>query len=139
MLTFLHWLQQTKGYVGSTLNQAVCGLRMFFRDHLGHTDWKCWKKIHIKRIAPLPVVMSRAEVRTLLGSVRELRFKGAFSLMYHCGLRLGEGCRLEVSHLDKHRGVLRVINGKRGNVFKSALSESRLLGYDAGGRIRLNC
>ncbi len=26
-----------------------------------------------------------------------------------------------------------------GNVFKSALSESRLLGYDAGGRIRLNC
>ena len=73
-------------------------------------------------------MMSRAEVRTLLGSVRELRFKVAFSLMYHCGLRLGEVCRLEVSHLDKHRGVLRVINGKRGNVFKSALSESRLLG-----------
>ena len=38
VLTFLHWLQQTKGYAGSTLNQAVCGLRMFFRDHLGHTD-----------------------------------------------------------------------------------------------------
>ena len=114
VLTFLHWLQQTKGYAGSTLNQAVCGLRMFFRDHLGHTDWKCWKEIHIKRIAPLPVVMSRAEVCTLLGSVRELRFKVAFSLMYHCGLRLGEVCRLEVSHLDKHRGVLRVINGKGG-------------------------
>ena len=38
VLTFLHWLQQTKGYAGSTFNQAVCGLRKFFRDHLGRRD-----------------------------------------------------------------------------------------------------
>jgi integrase/recombinase XerD len=113
VLTFLHWLQQTKNYAGSTLNQAVCGLRMFYRDHLGR-DWTCWKEIHIKRIAPIPVVMSRQEVRTLLASVREMRFKVAFSLMYGCGLRLGEVCRLEVSHFDKERGILRVVNGKGG-------------------------
>jgi integrase len=34
--------------------------------------------------------------------------------MYHCGLRLGEACRIEVTHLDRKRGVLRVINGSRG-------------------------
>jgi len=114
VLRFLHHLQQQHDYEGSTLNQAVCALRLFYRDHLGRTDWTCWKQIRIKRTAPIPTVLSREEVRVLLASVKEPRFVAVFSLMYHCGLRLGEACRLEVSHLDRQRGVLRVINGKGG-------------------------
>ena len=38
VLTFLHHLQQNHTYEGSTLNQCICGLRLFFRDHLGHSD-----------------------------------------------------------------------------------------------------
>ena len=114
VLTFLHYVQQTKGYEGSTLNQCVCALRTFYRDHLERSDWTCWNKIKIKRSEPLPTVLAREEVRTLLASVKEPRFRALFSLMYHCGLRLGEACRLEVTHLDRKRGVLRVINGSRG-------------------------
>lgn len=114
VLSFLHHLQQNHGCHGSTLNQCVCGLRLFFRDHLGHADWTCWKQIRIKRSEPLPTVLAREEVRRLLTSVKEARFQAVFSLMYHCGLRLGEVCRLEVTHLDAKRGVLRVINGKGG-------------------------
>lgn len=114
VLAFLHHVQQTKGYEGSTLNQCVCALRTFYRDHLERADWTCWQKIKIKRSEPLPTVLAREEVRTLLDSVKEPRFRALFSLMYHCGLRLGEACRLEVTHLDRKRGVLRVINGKGG-------------------------
>ena len=114
VLSFLHYVQQTKGYEGSTLNQCVCALRLFYRDHLERPDWTCWNKIKIKRSEPLPTVLAREEVRTLLASVKEPRFRTLFSLMYHCGLRLGEVCRLEVTHLDRKRGVLRVINGKGG-------------------------
>jgi site-specific recombinase XerD len=114
VLGFLHHVQQTKGYEGSTLNQCVCALRLFYRDHLERPDWTCWNKIKIKRTPPLPTVLARDEVRTLLASVKEARFRALFSLMYHCGLRLGEACRLEVTHLDRKRGVLRVINGKGG-------------------------
>ena len=114
VLNFLHHVQQTKGYEGSTLNQCVCALRLFYRDHLERPDWTCWNKIKIKRTPPLPTVLARDEVRTLLASVKEARFRALFSLMYHCGLRLGEACRLEVTHLDRKRGVLRVINGKGG-------------------------
>ncbi len=92
----------------------MCGLRLFFRDHLGRADWTCWKRIRIKRTEALPTVLAREEVRTLLTSVKEARFCAVFSLMYHCGLRLGDVCRLEVTHLDAKRGVLRVINGKGG-------------------------
>ena len=114
VLSFLHHVQQTKGYEGSPLNQCVCALRLFYRDHLERPDWTCWSKIKIKRTPSLPTVLARDEVRTLLASVKEARFRALFSLMYHCGLRLGEACRLEVTHLDRKRGVLRVINGKGG-------------------------
>jgi site-specific recombinase XerD len=114
VLSFVHHLQQNHDYEGSTLNQCVAALRLFFRDHLAHADWTCWQHIKIKRHEPIPTVLDRSEVRTLLSSVKERRFRMLFTLMYHCGLRLGEVCRLEVSHLDRKRGVLRVINGKGG-------------------------
>ena len=114
VLGFLHDLQQNHDYEGSTLHQAVCALRLFFRDHLGRADWTCWAQIRIKRQAPIPTVLSREEVRTLLASVKEPRFVAVFSLMVHCGLRLGEACRIEVTHLDRARGVLRVLHGKGG-------------------------
>jgi integrase len=103
VLGFVHHLQQNHEYEGSTLNQCVCGLRLFFRDHLGRADWTCWSQIRIKRSVPIPTVLARAEVKTLLASVKAARFYNVFALMYHCGLRLGEVCRLEVSHLDRAR------------------------------------
>jgi site-specific recombinase XerD len=114
VLAFLHHVQQTRGYEGSTLNQMVCALRIFYRDHLGKEDWRCWKLIRIKRTPPLPTVLTREEVRHLLDSVKAGRFKAILSLIYHCGLRTGEACRVEVGHIDAARGVLRVINGKGG-------------------------
>jgi len=35
VLAFLHDHQQNHGYEGSAVHQAVCALRLFFRDHLG--------------------------------------------------------------------------------------------------------
>ena len=92
VLAFLHDLQQNHGYEGSTINQAVCGLRLFFRDHLGRADRRCWAQIRIKRSTSLPSVLSRGEVRVLLASVKEPRFVAVFSLMDQRGLRLGEAC-----------------------------------------------
>ena len=114
VLSFVHHLQQAHDYEGSTINQCVCALRMFYRDHLGRVDWSCWKHIFIKRIAPIPVVLAREEVRALLAAVHEPRFRTILALIYHCGLRLNEACKLEVAHLDRARGVLKVINGKGG-------------------------
>jgi site-specific recombinase XerD len=85
---FIHHVQQTCGYEGSTLNQMVCSLRSFFREHLGKKDWRCWGKIKIKLTPPLPTVLAREEVRSLLGSARVGRFKAILALIYHCGLRL---------------------------------------------------
>jgi hypothetical protein len=85
----IHHVEQTCGYEGSTLNQMICALRIFYRDHLGKDDWRCWGKIKIKLTPPLPTVLTRGEVRALLDHVRVARFKAVMALIDHCGLRAG--------------------------------------------------
>jgi integrase/recombinase XerD len=97
----------------STLNQAVVALRLFYRDYL-RRDWQLWEQFEIRRDQPLPVVLSRTEVRALFRAVRENRFKAVLALIYHCGLRVGEAVRLRPCDIDSGRGVLRVIDGKGG-------------------------
>lgn len=106
-------LRDTEKLRPSTLNQAVVALRMFFRDYL-QRNWKLWEQFEIRRDQPLPVVLTRDEVRRVLGAVRANRFKAVLVLIYHCGLRVGEAVRLRPQDIDSARGVVRVINGKGG-------------------------
>lgn len=111
VLDFLVALRHERGLRDSTINQAACALRGFYRDHLGR-DWKAWSRIKIRREEQLPNVLSREEVARFLGAVRVGRFRAMFTLMYHCGLRLGEVIRLKPGHIDGSRRVLRVVGGK---------------------------
>ncbi len=111
VLDFLIALRHERELKDSTVNQAACALRGFYRDHLGR-DWKAWSKIKIRREEQLPNVLSREEVAKFLGAVRVGRFRAMFTLMYHCGLRLGEVIRLKPGHIDGKRRVLRVVGGK---------------------------
>lgn len=111
VVDFLISLRQERGLKDSTINQAVCALRTLYRDHLGR-DWKGWKSIKIRREEPLPNVLSREEVARFLASVRCGRFRAVFTVMYHCGLRLGETIHLKPGHIDAARRVLRVVGGK---------------------------
>jgi integrase len=72
-------------------------------------------------------VLTRAEVRTLLSSVRVSRFRAILSLISHCGLRVGEACRIEVTHIDAKRRVLRILNAKGGSrgPWRGAETDSR--------------
>ena len=111
VLDYLITLRHEHGLKDSTINQASCALRDFYRDHLGR-EWKSWDKIKIRREEPLPNVLSRDEVARFLGAVRTGRFRAMFTLMYHCGLRLGETIQLKPGHIDGSRRVLRVVGGK---------------------------
>lgn len=113
VLDHLIYLRDQQKLRPSTLNQAVVALRLFYRDYLGR-DWRLWEAFEIRRDQPLPMVLSRAEVRALLQAVREKRFKAVLALIYHCGLRVGEVVRLRPCDIDSARGVLRVIDGKGG-------------------------
>jgi integrase/recombinase XerD len=109
----------------STLNQAVVALRMFFRDFLA-LQWVLWEQFTIRRDLPLPVVLTRRELRQLLRKVESGRFRAVLFLIYHCGLRVGEALAIKPSHIDAARGVLRIVNGKGGKMREVPISATMI-------------
>lgn len=111
MLDFLVHLQEERQLSGSSVNQALCAIRLFYRDHLDR-DWDIWKKIKIQRSEPLPHVLSREEVALLLRTFREGRYRAYFTVVYQCGFRLSEAIRIKPQHINGERLTIRIVDGK---------------------------
>ena len=56
------FLRQHKHYGGSAMTVARASLRCFFQDCLTHADWTVFHELAIRRVEPLPVVLSREDV-----------------------------------------------------------------------------
>lgn len=94
-----------------TVTIALCGIKFLYEKTL-RRDWSLTGVPVPKRTKHLPVVLSRKEVHAILSRIREVRHRACLSLIYACGLRLGEACRLEVGDIDRGRGLLHVRGGK---------------------------
>ena len=90
-----------------TITIALCGIKFFYEKTL-RRDWTLVGVPVPKRKKTLPVVLARKEVDKILTRVRVPRLRACLTLIYACGLRLGEGCRVKVSDIDRDRGVLHV-------------------------------
>jgi len=102
----------TRGHVSSsTQNQALAALLFLYRGVLGiHLPWLDGL-VHAKTPARLPVVLTRDEVRAVLTRMEgEPRLMA--TLLYGCGLRLLECCRLRVKDVDFSRNQITVRRGK---------------------------
>jgi integrase len=60
----------------------------------------------------LPVILSASEVRRILAAVPALDHRVCLITLYSCGLRLGEGLRLQVGDIDSERMLLHIRGGK---------------------------
>ena len=58
------------------------------------------------------MVLSASEVRRILAAVPALDHRVCLIAIYSCGLRLGEGLRLEVRDIDAERRLLHIRGGK---------------------------
>lgn len=90
-----------------TITIALCGIKFLYESTL-RRDFTVTGVPRPKREHKLPVVLTREEVRAILRQVTEVRHRACLTLIYACGLRLGEGCRVQVTDLDRARGVLHV-------------------------------
>jgi site-specific recombinase XerD len=109
------FLRNERNYAPSSIALTLAALRTFYREHLGTgREWKLWQELKVRRLEPLPTVLSREEVARLLGSVQCDRFRTILRLIYHTGLRIREACRLEVIDIKAGAGRLHVRNAKGG-------------------------
>ena len=94
----------------STQNQAMAAL-LFLYQHVLEIPLGSIDALRAKRPKRLPVVLSRDEVRSVLGRMEGVHRLMA-ELMYGSGLRLLECCRLRVKDVDFQRRQIVVREGK---------------------------
>lgn len=95
----------------STQNQALAALLFLYRDVLGQRVGWLEHVIHAKRSVRLPVVLTRAEVRDVLGRMQGTPRLVA-CLLYGSGMRLLEGLQVRVKDLDFGASEIIVRGGK---------------------------
>jgi site-specific recombinase XerD len=121
------YIKNVKHYARNTMTIAICGLKFFFE----RTLEKDWTTFGLVRPAPekkLPVILSVAEVRQILGRIRLPRYKVCLTTIYSCGLRLQEGANLRVADIDSARQMIHVRHGKGAKDRPSAKTSRRMSG-----------
>lgn len=106
---FLHLVEEKKA--ASTVRVHLNGIRFFYERTLRRPGM-IFETVTPRRGFHLPPVLSREEVRRLLGTVREEPGKTALTLIYACGLRVYETTQLRVRDIDSARMLLHVHGGK---------------------------
>jgi site-specific recombinase XerD len=101
----------------STQNQALSALLFLYREVLGHEVPWLDDLVYAKRPRRLPVVLTRDEVRALLGHLQGVPRLMAL-LLYGAGLRVLECARLRVKDIDfsQNQIVVRAGKGDRDRV-----------------------
>jgi site-specific recombinase XerD len=121
---FLHMIEEKKS-APSTLRIHLYGIRFFYERTLNR-HWEVLDLVKPQRRRALPTVLSRAEVRLVLSTVKKDPAKTALMLIYSCGLRVLETTRLRPQDIDSERMVIHVHAGK-GNKDRLVPLPSRTL------------
>ena len=111
ILDYLHMLKsKRKTPSDSFFKHTVYGLRYLYRI-FDRTESRVILP-SIERQKALPVVLSQQEVRLLLKTPKLLKHRLMMALLYGCGLRNFELCKLKIVDLDLIRKQLHVREGK---------------------------
>ena len=108
---YLIYLKEKRAYSPSSMRSACAALSFFFK-FVCEREWKLFDLVRSPSAQTLPVVLTREEVHRLIAQVREERFRVVLTLIYACGLRIGEAVALEVRDLQAAQHRLHVRGGK---------------------------
>lgn len=105
------YLREEKQLAPSSIHVILFALRFFFT-HTLPRQFKAFEVLRVNKPRLLPVVLSPAEVRSVIGAVRDPVRRMALATIYALGLRLNEGLSLQTEHIDSERLTVWVRDGK---------------------------
>lgn len=108
---FLTHLAVERNVAASTQNQVLSALLFLYKDVLGQNLGWLDNMERAKKPARLPVVLTKAEVQSVLARLDGSNWLMA-SLLYGAGMRLMECARLRVKDVDFAMGQITVRDGK---------------------------
>ncbi len=118
------FVKNVKGWRRQTMTGAICAIKLLWEVTL-RREWTALVFVRPPKEKTMPTVLAFDEVRQVLRNVSSLRFRACLTVIYSCGLRLGESVAVKVRDIDTARGVLRV-NGKGNKVREVPLCEHAL-------------
>ena len=96
----------------ATLHVYRAGIRFLFEKTL-RKDWGDLKLIRPRIHRKLPSVLTVEEVRSILGTLRDQKYRLCLKVIYACGLRISEGCEILAANIDSARHALKIV-GRKG-------------------------
>jgi site-specific recombinase XerD len=106
------YLTNEKRVARTTATIALCAMRFLYEQTL-HQPWPTLRCVRPAPSTRWPTVLSRDEVRQILGLVRIRVYRECLTTIYAGGLRLLEGARIQIADIDSGRMLLH-IHGKGG-------------------------
>lgn len=105
------YIKNEKEFARGSLSVAYSGIRFFYR-YTVRRNWPTLENLRVPKERKLPTVLSLAEVRQLLETIKKPRFRAFFGALYSLGLRSEEGRHLQVGDIDSQRMLVHVHLGK---------------------------
>lgn len=117
--TFQHELATERKASNSYLNQIVNAVRYYYKDVLGDARRVTFIE-RPRKETKLPLVLSKAEVASILKAPDNLKHRAMLALAYSGGLRVSEVLALRPEDVLFDRGLVR-IRGAKGNKDRTTL------------------
>jgi len=99
------------GFSYTYQNQTINALKLFYT-HEGMDISMADTLERPKKQHKLPEVLSILEIKEILASISNLKHKTLLSILYACGLRIGETLNIKVKDLNLERGFTHIKSGK---------------------------
>jgi integrase/recombinase XerD len=122
---YLLYVIKNRFWKPATVNQARAAIVFFYRkvldiDNFGSGIAK--QKLPVRK----PVILSREEVRAMLGATENIKHRAILMVAYSAGLRVSELVNLRIEDIDSKRMLIRVAGGKGKKDRYTILSQSAL-------------
>jgi integrase/recombinase XerD len=107
--SYISHLIVDKGYTNITANLAISSLKFFFSSVLERPIYGMERPKREKR---LPTVLSKEEVKEIIGSANNTKHRLVLKCLYGMGLRVSELVNLRASDIDFERDMVKIASGK---------------------------
>lgn len=92
-------------------NHRLCAVKSFYKITVGMKD-KLGKVPYSRKAQKLPMPLGIDEIEMLVDACENKKHLAIISLLFGCGMRVGEVLNLKPEQIDRSRMVIHVINGK---------------------------
>lgn len=125
IINYLEYCIKTRKLCKGTVNYINSALKFFYVVTL-ERPWNDLRIPKLRKDKKLPSYLTKAEIKSLLESITNLKHKAILTTIYSGGLRVSEVVDLRISDIMSKEMKIRIRNGKRNKERYTLLSQKNL-------------